>query len=212
MKRIFHGFLTAVVVIAAAACSNPKKAGEKLILGVESENMAMCLKALSQGADPNSTNILGQTALTVAMQNGMRETVIVLLSNNAVPNGEDLAIACKNSDAELAKLLITEGADVASATEDYDALYDAVYEHRTDIVSILLNAGANPDAPYGSLSETPLMCAASRGYMDIVELLIAAGTDPNVRSSMGWTAEVFASNWAHDDIAARIGRYRSMGD
>ena len=59
-----------------------------------------------------------------------------------------------------------------------DQLQDAIGLEKVGEVKSLLAAGASPDTP-GSLGWTPLMCAAERENVEIIELLLEAGADMN---------------------------------
>ena len=98
---------------------------------------------------------------------------------------------------ELIKDLIIEGADINADLieegEDFtqyelysyvsSALMEAVKASNADIVTILLDAGADIDArmilggPGGSLSRSPLIQAVESGNIEISELLISRGAD-----------------------------------
>lgn len=44
------------------------------------------------------------------------------------------------------------------------------------------------------------MLAARLGHIDIVELLLSAGADPNLRGFHGWTALHIAKRFDHDQV------------
>ena len=44
---------------------------------------------------------------------------------------------------------------------------------------------------------TSLMLAASRGYLDIVKLLLASSADASLKDSKGWSADDYASMSGH---------------
>ncbi|MFI6586820.1 ankyrin repeat domain-containing protein [Embleya sp. NPDC050493] len=65
-------------------------------------------------------------------------------------------------------------------------LYAASVHGATDVVLLLLNAGAAPDTESGTGSEgTPLCAAACWGHTDTVRALLAHGADPNLREDHG---------------------------
>ncbi len=73
--------------------------------------------------------------------------------------------------------------------------YAAMSGH-VEIVSLLVDLGADLDVQDAISAWTPLMQAAYYGHKEVVELLIGAGADATLRSSSGCTAF---------DIAAIIG-------
>lgn len=60
-----------------------------------------------------------------------------------------------------------------------------------DMVKLLLDRGANIEAP--TESGTPLHWAAGSGSQEVVETLLVAGADPNVKTPDGVTAILMAS-------------------
>ena len=53
------------------------------------------------------------------------------------------------------------------------------------LLSLLLDAGANPNVPGGDDKYTPLHDAVDAGHVEIVKLLIERGADKNVRDITG---------------------------
>ncbi|KAI9134650.1 ankyrin repeat domain-containing protein [Acaryochloris sp. CCMEE 5410] len=73
----------------------------------------------------------------------------------------------------------------------------AAEKGRDKIVPILLSAGFSPDA---GNTDPPLYCAAGEGFLGIVQLLIEAGADVNIRSSDGLTPLMSAAAGGHLDV------------
>jgi uncharacterized protein len=81
------------------------------------------------------------------------------------------------------------------------ALLQAVSFEHLDIVTILLDAGADIDGAtyHGS---TPLMVAAAGGNLPIVRLLVERGAALHRRDSEGWNAWACAAEKCEEAAAA----------
>ena len=81
-------------------------------------------------------------------------------------------------------------------------LYIAIQKKYLKIVTLLLEAKANPDLQvddeYGT---TPLISATVNNRIQVVQLLLANGADPNLQHSSGLSALVFACHSGYFDIA-----------
>ena len=88
--------------------------------------------------------------------------------------------------SENIKVLLHSGDVNATANNGTTPLQWAAEEGHTDIVRILLNAGADVKATnyYGG---TPLGVAASKGHTDIVQILLEAGAEVNAKNEFGTT-------------------------
>lgn len=139
----------------------------KELLGAIVAGDAEKLKALlASGADANTRDSEGVTALMLAANAGNLETV---------------------------KTLLAAGADV-SATDaaGWTALMKGVYNQEQDrgfpdVVQALIDAGADVEAKiaYGI---RPLMLAAGYGEAGVVETLLKAGADPRAKNEGDRTA------------------------
>jgi ankyrin repeat protein len=66
----------------------------------------------------------------------------------------------------------------------------------------LIAAGANPNASDGAC--TPIIRAASRGPVELIEALIKAGADVNAKAAGGGTALMLAQIMNRDDVVALL--------
>jgi ankyrin repeat protein len=117
------------------------------------------------------------------------------LLNSQLLNSQ-LLKAAQNGKLDELRSLISQPTDVlidVNVRDEYGwtPLLSAAMNGHTDIVQILLAAGANPNTrnKYGW---TPLMWAAGQGYSEIVRSLIASGARLNAQDRNGWTALMWA--------------------
>ncbi|WP_432830153.1 ankyrin repeat domain-containing protein [Dactylosporangium sp. CA-092794] len=165
---------------------------------------------LAAGTDPNATNERGQTPLHLECRGrGGGEpafdagTAIVelLLGNGADPNiaspihGTPLTLVAGNSrdvDVAVVRLLLAAGADPHLHAPLAKALYGGEAP-----VRLLLAAGADPGRPstltqYDVSGPTPLHQATLFGRGELLTLLLAHASDPDVRTTGGVTPLHFA--------------------
>lgn len=99
-------------------------------------------------------------------------------------NGETpLLFATSVGNAEAAKLLVLEGADVNVHLKDgLSPLLGAADHGMTEVVKLLLARGADPARRHSFTGETPLSCAVAKGHREIVDVLQAAtASEPSLR-------------------------------
>ena len=77
---------------------------------------------------------------------------------------------------EEVRAIIDDGVDIDYRLEGKTPLLVAALDGHREIVDLLLEAGADPNAPG---DETPLLVAAVGGHGEIVDILLEAGADPN---------------------------------
>ncbi|EHK19775.1 uncharacterized protein TRIVIDRAFT_203361 [Trichoderma virens Gv29-8] len=127
----------------------------------------------------------GEPALWVAVQQNRTDICRLLLAHNADPDLKDFVIeqstpllcATMNSNMDLVKLLVDNGADVnKSVGRKYTPVYGATHSQNTEIVQYLLSHNANPTLAC-SLGSTPMHVAAYQGSSEIVRLLAEAKAD-----------------------------------
>jgi len=91
--------------------------------------------------------------------------------------------ACSRGDVTALRVLLGADSSLARATKPpaphagWTALHQAVKRTQPDIVRMLLEHGANPDAREAGDNTTPLHWAATTGRRDLIEALLNAGAD-----------------------------------
>uniref|UniRef100_A0A8R1TVW6 ANK_REP_REGION domain-containing protein n=1 Tax=Onchocerca volvulus TaxID=6282 RepID=A0A8R1TVW6_ONCVO len=165
---------------------------------------------LKRGANKEHRNVSDYTPLSLAASGGYVDIVNLLLNNGAEINSRTgsklgispLMLAAMNGHAAATKILLERGSDINShiETNRNTALTLACFQGRTDVVRLLLEYNANVEHR-AKTGLTPLMEAANGGYVDVGELLLTAGADPN-------TAPVPTSRDTALTIAADKGHHK----
>jgi ankyrin repeat protein len=176
-----------------------------------------CLRLLiERGADVNTTNAAGATALMRAASD--YEKVALLLKRGADAKARSglgntaLMLAARPWNSHRAvELLLSHGAD-AKATNQFGAtaLMAAAAGGDETSVRLLIKSGANVNAQAGAGhadfilggGRSALMWAAYRGDLAIMKLLINAGADLNAEGVLGTPLSQAA--WADRTAAARL--------
>ena len=97
-----------------------------------------------------------------------------------------MAEACSDGDIEAVKRLLSEGRSVHETTEEGESLLSlACSAGYYELAEVLLRMRANVEDRGIKGDCTPLMEAASGGFVDIAKLLIAYDADVNAQSSAG---------------------------
>jgi uncharacterized protein len=107
---------------------------------------------------------------------------------------------------EAAALLIERGAEVDAFGRGWmtgTAMHSAVSRLQSDVVRILLEAGANPNVRQ-SAGWTPLHAAAMNGDVISVELLLASGADPTATNDEGRSVIDLATESGDEATVDRI--------
>ncbi|MYE69972.1 MAG: hypothetical protein F4237_07995, partial [Gemmatimonadetes bacterium] len=158
------------------------------------------LRCLDAGADPNARDGERQMLLHRALENQDLEVTNLLLDAGADPNAANSfgnsplmqalwLRSYNNPDAEsiatgLVRLLLAAGADANEHTRfGLTPLYSAASQGAAELVGVLLEAGADPNAG----DRSPLEAAVGEGAVASVRVLLAAGADPN---RPGWQGEL----------------------
>ena len=162
---------------------------------------------IDHGADVNSTNKDGETALMIACMKGNVYAINVLLNANANP---DLANTIGNTSlhcavralrcCETLHAIIKHSADVDATNKDGEtALMIACLEKNVDAINVLLDANANPNFA-DTIGYTCLHCAAKALHnRETLQAIIDHGADVNATSKNGKTALMIACLKENED-------------
>ncbi|MEL6610498.1 MAG: ankyrin repeat domain-containing protein [Bacteroidota bacterium] len=108
----------------------------------------------------------------------------------------DLVIASALGDGRRVSALLAAGESADYARPNGKRALSAAVEYgRSDIISLLLQAGADPNAPEGPMAPrgAALHAAARRGELALVDALLSRGADPNAEIEASGSATFAAA-------------------
>jgi len=196
-----------------------------LLWAAYESDIEMTRVLIAAGAKPDRANRYGVTPLLQASRTGDVATMDALLkagadASLAHPEGETpLMAASRSGQVEAVRLLLARKVNVNAADryQEETALMWAAAEGHGEVVTALLDAGANPnlkarvnpltdrknaDHPTGGF--TALMWAARNGSDDVVKRLVKGGADMTLKNGDGATAGVIAIYNYRFDMAALL--------
>ena len=125
----------------------------------------------------------------------------------ALEAGSDATVAdaARLGDAAAVKALLRNGADVNAAQGDgMTALHWAAQKGDTELVAMLLSAGASVRATTRLGGYTPMHLASQAGHPRVVATLLAAGSPADVRTATGASPLMLAARSGSVDTATRL--------
>ncbi|HXK50025.1 MAG TPA: ankyrin repeat domain-containing protein [Clostridiales bacterium] len=171
-----------------------------------------------KGADINAKDSDGRSLMFNAAARGSKETIELLQSYGLDINEKDnfgmtpLQSGIRGG-IEILEYLLDKGAEIApeecmsgnSCTIDGTTiLHQAMYANNPEIVELLIKRKA-PLNVIDSNGSTPLMIAVNRGSVDIAQLLLNNGADPDIKdTAYGRSALHIAASKGYDKIAALL--------
>lgn len=129
----------------------------------------------------------GKTPLFIAVQYGHTQVIQELLLNRADVNKSTdknvtpLFMAASRGDIDTVKLFLKANAntDIAKHDDNATAIAIAIQNNHTDIVDLLIKAGADINKSLTS-GVTPLYMSCLHGHHDQIELLLNANANPDL--------------------------------
>jgi len=173
-----------IALLAGAGVSPAAHAG--VAAAARNSDVEAVRAQLAAGADVNAPENDGTSALLWAAYQSSPELVSLLLAAGADPNAANrfgvtpLLQASRYGDAATMRALLAGGADPERAQRDGETpLMAAARTGSVEAVQLLLERGTNVNAAEASEEQTALMWAVADGHLAVVDVLLAAGADPN---------------------------------
>jgi predicted RNA-binding protein Jag len=202
--------------ISAEISNDSGMASARFLEFCEKGDYQMVKDFLEKGADINTCNLNGSTALMLSAFNGHDMISDFLIDSGIEVNRRDnggfnalmVACECPTASINLVKKLIEKGADVnARSGRGSTALMAAAKIGHPDIVALLVSKGADINARNTDHNVTPLIWAANGGHQTIVQFLLKKGADRNIVTNNNYTAASIARENGHYHVADIIDGY-----
>ena len=134
-----------------------------------------------------------------------------LIDGTAADGFTPLQLASFFGHPDAVRLLLDRGAGVGTVSANssrLQALHSAAAGSHGEVVSLLLDAGADPDARQQG-GFTPLMAAAAGGDEILVQRLLDRGANPDTKNYDGKDAADLATERGHTGLSDRLRRLSS---
>jgi len=223
-------FFLFFVLAAATSWSQQEIYTNRLAIGIaiEADDEAGLARIAENGGNLEQPNLFGLTPLMEAAQAGSPKCAQFLIAHGVKLNAAgsegftavyyavyvDPADPSQNDPtyfrrrAEVLKQLLTAGAQFSQtfwSARGFGLVHIAVLSGNLPCLEVLVSSGAPIDA-VDAFGETPLMIAASQGYLPVVRFLVDSGADKSLETVGGRNAFDYASDWP------QVGDYlRSVG-
>jgi ankyrin repeat protein len=206
----------AVAVSAPRAQVAPSERDLRIYAGLHAAaatgDVAAIEQLIAAGEKPNLQDSKSRTPLIVAAFRRQHAAAQALLRLGANPNARDndgfdaLTIAVVNNDLDLVKIMIEGGADVRAKIgfDNGSALITAAQLGYVDIVKALIEAKPDIDHANGrgwtALTTAVVMGTGDKEHKAIVEELVKAGADGDIKDRAGRKAIDYARQRGYGDL------------
>jgi ankyrin repeat protein len=220
--------LTLLLLGAAALAASSATASPTTSVADAARNgdVAQVRQLIKSGADVNAPATDGSTALLFAAYDSDAEMIKALLGAGANPNLANhfgvtpLLQSSRYGDESSMEALLKGGADIQKAQREGETpLMAAARAGSVPAVKLLLKHGADPNATESLQDESALMWATAEDHLDVVDALLVAGANPNLKARVsdltkrstrtdfptgGFTAVMWAARNGDETIIRRL--------
>jgi ankyrin repeat protein len=192
VRALLTVFALAMLVAGSALAADTVASKDlRLVAAAKARNSAAAVALLSKRIDPNIAEPDGTTALHWAVRYDEVALVERLIKAGAKPDVANrygvtpIALACESASAAIVEQLLKAGVSPnATGPLGETALHTCAHTGNVDAAKALLARGAAVNSGDNWRGQTPLMWAAAQGHAAMVRVLVEAGADVNVRSTV----------------------------
>ena len=179
-----------------------------LMLAAQAGNVETVQLLLAYGAEVNSRDTQGRTALMEAAARGHSRAAQVLLDHDADVDGERGSGLVRSFFGALRTGFgLLDNQEASDSQNNRTPLMMAASGGHPQTIQVLVHQGADVDIQ-DSGGSTALMLAAGGGYFRAVEVLLEAQAEIDKKDRQGRTALMLAGSNGHSDIVASLLPFR----
>src|SRR5690606_9001137 len=115
-----------------------------------------------------------------------------------------LSFAVRAGDVASVRKALSSGADPNALYFGQSLLFSAADNDHMEVVTALLDSGADVELGWAALDTTPLMAAANKGHDEIGQILIAAGASIEHTNTMDLTALRLSAIGGHEKVVQAL--------
>jgi ankyrin repeat protein len=186
---IGHRTTLTSTIAALLATATWQTASANITAAARDGNVDEVRKLIAAGTDVNAPEADGTSALLWAAHQSSPDLVQLLLKAGADANVANefgvtpLLEASRYGDADTIRALLDGGADLAAAVREGETpLMAAARAGSAAAVNLLIERGSDVNAVEALQEQTALMWASAEGHLDVVDALLDAGANPNLKS------------------------------
>ena len=187
---------------------------------IEAEYVSYMKKDADRGAMAARETLLkmgvpvNEKALAYCVEEGRSLEVLFFLAAGFSPNTKSptgvplMSLAARKGNREIVRFLYSAGADVNLQADDRgtSALVDSAMGKHYDLLTDLIKVGADVNVQSKD-GQTALVVAVGAGDDRLVEALLKAGANPDIKDSMGVSARKYAALFHKSSITSLFATY-----